>query len=75
MTLGPGLIVLTQSLHQQVNECVLVPKEVCSVEQVNPRQVARPIIKKWCTRDPPKIPGSVPTPTGSAPPATVSRRR
>ena len=31
-----------------VNECVQVPKEVCSLEKVNPRQVARPIIKKWC---------------------------
>ena len=39
-------------LNHQVNECVDVPKEVCSVEQVNPRQVSRPIIKKWCTRDP-----------------------
>lgn len=36
---------------EQVNECIDVPKEVCSVEQVNPRQVARPVIKKWCARD------------------------
>jgi len=35
-----------------VNECVDVPKEVCAVEQVNPRQVLRPIVKKWCSKDP-----------------------
>ena len=29
-----------------------VPKEVCAVEQVNPRQVLRPIVKKWCSKDP-----------------------
>ena len=39
-------------LSIQVNECVDVPKEVCSIEKVNPRQVFRPIIKKWCSKDP-----------------------
>ena len=38
-----------------MNECVDVPKEVCSLEQVNPRQVARPVVKKWCTRVPTEI--------------------
>jgi hypothetical protein len=36
---------------EQVNECVDVPKEVCSVEQVNPRQVERNVTKKWCAKD------------------------
>ena len=36
-----------------VNECVDVPKEVCSVEKVNPRQVARPIVKLWCNNSSP----------------------
>ena len=31
-----------------VNECVDVPKEVCSVERVNPREVSRPLVKKFC---------------------------
>ena len=31
-----------------VNECVDVPKEICSMERVNPRQVARPVVKLWC---------------------------
>ena len=29
-------------------ECVDVPKEVCTSSRVNPRKVKRPVIKKWC---------------------------
>jgi hypothetical protein len=31
-----------------VNECVDVPKEVCALEKVNPKQVVRPVVKKTC---------------------------
>ncbi|XP_040576630.1 uncharacterized protein [Lepeophtheirus salmonis] len=30
------------------NECVDVPKEVCSRSKKNPRKVQKPVIKKWC---------------------------
>jgi len=30
------------------NECVEVPKEVCAMERVNPRQVAKPVVRRWC---------------------------
>ena len=40
--------IVSYPVLQLVNECVDVPKEVCSLEKVNPRQVARPIVKKWC---------------------------
>jgi len=33
---------------EEVENCFDVPKEVCVREQVNPRKVARPVIKKWC---------------------------
>merc|ERR1711936_615594 len=29
-------------------ECVDIPKEVCSRSRVNPRPVKKPIVKKWC---------------------------
>lgn len=29
-------------------ECVDIPKEVCSRSRVNPRQVKKPVVKKWC---------------------------
>jgi hypothetical protein len=29
-------------------ECVDVPKEVCSRSKTNPRRVKKPVIKKWC---------------------------
>ena len=46
-----------------VNECVNVPKEVCSLEKVNPRQVARTIIKWWCNgTEPSPAPGPSPSP-------------
>jgi hypothetical protein len=32
-------------------ECVDVPKEVCAIERVNPREITKPIVKKWCTKD------------------------
>ena len=41
-----------------VNECVQVPKEVCSLEKVNPRQIAKPIIKKWCMSSDAQNPGT-----------------
>jgi len=31
-----------------VQECVDVPKEVCTRSKTNPRKVKKPIIKKWC---------------------------
>ena len=30
-----------------------VPKSVCELEKVNPRQETRPVIKLWCDSDPP----------------------
>eukprot|EP00092_Neocalanus_flemingeri_P022543 GFUD01024445.1.p1 GENE.GFUD01024445.1~~GFUD01024445.1.p1 ORF type:complete len:369 (-),score=77.51 GFUD01024445.1:207-1280(-) len=29
-------------------ECVDVPKEVCTRSRTNPRQIQKPVIKKWC---------------------------
>merc|ERR1712098_57965 len=29
-------------------ECVDVPKEVCSRSRTNPRKVKKPVVKKWC---------------------------
>ena len=29
-------------------ECVDVPKEVCTRSRVNPRKVLKPVVKKWC---------------------------
>ena len=29
-------------------ECVDVPKEVCSRSKSNPRKIKKPVIKKWC---------------------------
>jgi len=31
-----------------VEECVDVPKEVCTKEKVNPRTIQKPVTKKWC---------------------------
>ena len=31
-----------------VEECVDIPKEVCSRSRKNPRKVQKPVIKKWC---------------------------
>jgi len=47
---------------------------VCSVEQVNPRQVERLIKKKWCTRTPGALAGTTttPTPGQSTPVSTVT---
>jgi len=33
---------------KEVEQCFDVPKEVCVRAQVNPRKVAKPVIKKWC---------------------------
>ncbi len=29
-------------------ECVDIPKEVCSRSRKNPRKVQKPVVKKWC---------------------------
>lgn len=29
-------------------ECVDIPKEVCSRSRTNPRKVSKPVVKKWC---------------------------
>ncbi|CAB4056211.1 unnamed protein product [Lepeophtheirus salmonis] len=31
-----------------VEECVDIPKEVCSRSRKNPRKVQKPVVKKWC---------------------------
>ena len=31
-----------------VDECVDVPKEVCSRSRTNPHVVKKPVVKKWC---------------------------
>ena len=33
---------------EAVEECVDVPKEICSMVQVNPRVERNPVVKKWC---------------------------
>ena len=33
---------------EAVEECVDVPKEICSMVQVNPRTIRTPTVKKWC---------------------------
>ena len=40
-------------------ECVDIPKEVCTSARRNPRKVAKPVIKKWCY-SPPATPPSTP---------------
>merc|ERR1712032_1635285 len=33
---------------KHVEECVDVPKEVCTRSRTNPRPVKKPVVKKWC---------------------------
>ena len=33
---------------EQTEECVDVPKEVCTRGRINPRKVKKPVVKKWC---------------------------
>ena len=33
---------------QEVEECVDVPKEICTRSRTNPKKVKKPVIKKWC---------------------------
>merc|ERR1712055_952456 len=33
---------------EAVEECVDVPKEVCTRSRTNPRKVKKPVVKKWC---------------------------
>jgi len=35
-------------LLKPVQECVDIPKEVCSRSRQNPRKVQKPVVKKWC---------------------------
>merc|ERR1711872_1109117 len=40
----------TQTIVQDApdEECVDVPKEVCTRSKTNPRKVKKPVVKKWC---------------------------
>ena len=33
---------------EPTEECVNVPKEVCTRSRTNPRKVKKPVVKKWC---------------------------
>jgi len=33
---------------EPTEECVDVPKEVCTRSRINPRKVKKPVVKKWC---------------------------
>jgi len=33
---------------EPVEECVDVPKEVCTRSRTNPRKIKKPVVKKWC---------------------------
>ena len=33
---------------EPTEECVDVPKEVCTRSRTNPRKVRKPVVKKWC---------------------------
>jgi len=33
---------------QEVEECVQVPKEICTRSRTNPKKVKKPVIKNWC---------------------------
>lgn len=35
-------------LLKPTQECVDIPKEVCSRSRTNPRKVQKPVVKKWC---------------------------
>jgi len=35
-------------LLKPTEECVDIPKEVCSRSRTNPRKVQKPVVKKWC---------------------------
>jgi len=35
-------------LLKPVEECVDIPKEVCTRSRTNPRTVQKPVVKKWC---------------------------
>ena len=35
-------------LLKPTEECVDIPKEVCSRARTNPRKVQKPVVKKWC---------------------------
>ena len=35
-------------LLKPTEECVDIPKEVCSRSRQNPRKVQKPVVKKWC---------------------------
>ena len=33
---------------QEVEECVDIPKEICTKSRRNPKKVKKPVIKNWC---------------------------
>ena len=35
-------------LLKPAEECVDIPKEVCSRSRTNPRKIQKPVVKKWC---------------------------
>lgn len=57
-----------------IENCIDIPKEVCSRSRTNPRTVSKPIIKKWCYttsgQPPPR-----PRPTTSTQPPPVPTRK
>jgi len=51
------------SCFKQATDCQDTPKEVCTVEQVNPHQVPKTVVKKWCTKKGNDIPAMFDLPT------------
>ena len=35
-------------LLKPAENCIDIPKEVCSRSRKNPRKISKPVIKKWC---------------------------
>lgn len=33
---------------QEVEECVDIPKEICTKSRRNPKKIKKPVIKNWC---------------------------
>merc|ERR1711997_370563 len=54
-----------------VENCIDIPKEVCSRSRTNPRSVSKPVIKKWCytpSGPAPERPTTKPPPPPTRPP-------
>ncbi len=58
--------------------CIDVPKEVCSRSRKNPRRVQKPVLKKWCYTPTPESgltdQGSLSQPQRTTPPPQVRTR-